>query len=160
MCLQKCVLAVVICTLPLLRLLHRAGGLRTTWIICHNKPRPRLQQYALDQYVSANLPPDECNSDNAVSGTIMSSPLHIPPYYDASCTSMDTRIPQTVVELPATLPTDAATAFCNHGYMMQGRAGADYGLIEDGIALFRRYDTSVTVARPAGLVVDSSAFNA
>lgn len=66
------------------------------------------------------------------------------------------RAPQTVVELPTALPPDAATAFCNHGYMLQARAGADYVLIEDGIALFRRYQP-ITVA-VVGFIVDNPTF--
>lgn len=46
---------------------------------------------------------------------------------------------QVVGKLPNVLPADAANAFCNHGHLVQTRAGADYVLIEEGNSLFRRY---------------------
>eukprot|EP00752_Nemacystus_decipiens_P009479 g8475.t1 len=49
---------------------------------------------------------------------------------------------EVVGKLPNALPADAATAFCNHGHIVQTLAGADYVLIEQGNSLFRRAHAS------------------
>lgn len=46
---------------------------------------------------------------------------------------------QVVGKLPDAFPEEAATAFCNHGHLVQTHAGADFVLIEEGNSLFRRY---------------------
>lgn len=57
---------------------------------------------------------------------------------------------QRVVELPNALPTHVAGAYCNHGHLVQTRAGVDCALLEEGLTLFRRYDYTVFVANVYG----------
>lgn len=46
---------------------------------------------------------------------------------------------QAIEDMPGALAEDTASAFCNHGLILQNRAGADYARLENGIDFFRRY---------------------
>lgn len=50
---------------------------------------------------------------------------------------------QVVVELPTVLPANAASAYCNHGFIMQKRAGVGFALLEESSSLFQRLDINM-----------------
>lgn len=54
-----------------------------------------------------------------------------------------TLIPQMVTKIPTAPRVYAATAFCNHGHLVQTRAGVDYALLKRGLSLFRRWGCRV-----------------
>ncbi|CAM9926309.1 unnamed protein product, partial [Ectocarpus sp. 12 AP-2014] len=45
---------------------------------------------------------------------------------------------KVVIKLPNALPIEVASAYCNHGHLVQTRAGEDYALLAEGISLFQR----------------------
>ncbi|CAM9888575.1 unnamed protein product, partial [Ectocarpus sp. 4 AP-2014] len=45
---------------------------------------------------------------------------------------------KVVIKLPNALPIEVASAYCNHGHLVQTRAGEDYALVAEGISLFQR----------------------
>lgn len=75
-------------------------------------------------------------------GALLSIPKHFATsnYRTPICNfSRLTSMPQMVTKIPTAPRLYAATAFCNHGHLVQTRAGVDYASLKEGLSLFRRW---------------------